>query len=48
MAWTILSLELVLFVSVLYLYMHYRKSAILSLRPVRGLTVYVPPQDEDF
>jgi hypothetical protein len=48
MAWNLLSLELVLFVSVLYLYMNYRKSTILSLRPVRGLTVYVPPLDEDF
>jgi hypothetical protein len=48
MAWNIISFELVLFVSVLYLYMQIRKSNILSLKPVRGLTAYVPPQDEDF
>ena len=47
-AWNLLSFELVLFVSVLYLYMQIRKSNILSLRPIRGLTVYVPPMDEDF
>ena len=48
MAWNILSLELVLFIGALYLYMQLRKSSILSLRPIRGLTVYVPPVDEDF
>jgi len=48
MAWNILSLELVLFVGALYLYMQLRKSSILSLRPIRGLKVYVPPIDEDF
>lgn len=46
--WNLLSFELVLFVSVLYLYMQFRKSRIISLKPVEGLTVYVPPQDEDF
>ena len=48
MAWNFLSFEVVLFVSVLYLYMQFRKSNILSLAPVRNLIVYVPPQDEDF
>ena len=28
--------------------MQFRKSNILSLKPVRGMTVYVPPLDEDF
>jgi len=46
--WNFLSFEVVLFVSVLYLYMQFRKSNILSLKPVRNLIVYVPPQDEDF
>ena len=44
----ILSLELVFFICILYLYMKIRKTNVLSLRPVQGLTVYVPPQDEDF
>ena len=48
MSWNILSFELVCFVSILYLYMKVRKGNILSLRPVKGLTTYVPPQDEDF
>ena len=48
MAWNIISFELVLFISVLYLYMQFRKSTVLSIKPVKGLTVYVPPQDEDF
>ena len=48
MSWNVISFELVLFVSVLYLYMQLRKTRILSLKPVQGLTVYVPPQDEDF
>lgn len=46
--WNLLSFELVLFISVLYLYMQFRKTRTLSLKPVEGLTVYVPPQDEDF
>jgi hypothetical protein len=48
MSWNVITFELVLFVSVLYLYMQFRKSNILSLKPVRGMTVYVPPLDEDF
>lgn len=48
MAWNILSFELVLFISVLYLYMKIRKTNILPLKFVRGLTTYVPPMDEDF
>jgi len=41
--WNILSFELVCFVSILYLYMKIRKGNIVSLRPVKGLTTYVPP-----
>jgi len=48
MAFNFLSFELITFISVLYLYMQLRKSNILSLKLVRGLTVYVPPVDEDF
>ena len=48
MAFSFLSFELITFVSILYLYMQFRKSSILSLRPAQGLTVYVPPKDEDF
>jgi hypothetical protein len=48
MAFSFLSFELITFVSVLYLYMQVRKTSILSLRPAQGLTVYVPPKDEDF
>jgi hypothetical protein len=44
----ILSLELVVFMCILYLYMKIRKSSLLSLRPMQGLTVYLPPQDEDY
>jgi hypothetical protein len=33
---------------ILYLYMKIRKTSLLSLRPVQGLTVYMPPQDEDY
>ena len=44
----ILSLELVFFICILYLYMKIRKNNLLSLRPVQGLTVYLPPQDEDY
>jgi Predicted transmembrane protein 161AB len=48
MLMNILSFELVLFISVLYLYMRIRKTTVISLKPVLGLTVYVPPKDEDF
>jgi hypothetical protein len=48
MAFSFLSFELITFISLLYLYMQVRKSSILSLRPAQGLTVYVPPKDEDF
>ena len=48
MSWNLVSFELVLFISVLYLYMRMRRSNILSLKMVRGLTAYVPPMDEDF
>lgn len=48
MAWNLVSVELALFVGVLYLYMQFRKANVLSLRPVKGLTAYVPPLDEDF
>eukprot|EP00347_Sterkiella_histriomuscorum_P023126 403335847 len=48
MAWNILSFELVLFVSVLTLYMKLRKGNIFSLKLVRGLITYVPPVDQDF
>lgn len=48
MSWNILSFELVLFISVLTLYMKLRKSSILSLKLVRGLVTYVPPLDEDY
>lgn len=48
MAWNILSFELVLFVSVLTLYMKLRKGNIFSLKLVRGLVNYVPPADKDF
>jgi hypothetical protein len=44
----ILSLELVFFICTLYLYMKIRKTNLLSLRPVKGLTVYMPPLDEDY
>ena len=44
----ILSFELVVFICILYLYMKVRKTSLLSLRPVQGLTVYLPPQDEDY
>jgi hypothetical protein len=44
----ILSLELVVFMCILYLYMKIRKSSLLSLRPVQRLTVYLPPLDEDY
>lgn len=48
MTWNILSFELVLFISVLTLYMKLRKGNILSLKLVRGLVTYVPPVDEDY
>ena len=48
MAFNFLSFELITFISTLYLYMQFRKSSVLSLRPVKGLTVYVPPLEEDF
>jgi hypothetical protein len=43
-----LSFELALFIAVLYLYMKIRKSNMLSIKPVEGLTVYMPPLDEDY
>lgn len=33
-SWNFLSFEVVLFISVLYLYMQFRKSNIISLKPV--------------
>ena len=48
MSWNILSFELILFISVLTLYMKFRKGNVLSLKLVRGLTAYVPPVDTDF
>jgi len=48
MAWNILSFELVLFISVLTLYMKLRKSNIMSIKLVKGLVTYVPPLDSDF
>ena len=48
MSWNIVSFELILFVSVLTLYMNFRKNNVLSLKLVRGLVTYVPPIDQDF
>jgi len=48
MSWNVLSFELVLFVSVLGLYMKLRRGQYLSLKLVKGLINYVPPVDEDF
>lgn len=48
MTWNVVSFELILFISVLTLYMKFRKSSVLSLKLVRGLVTYVPPIDEDF
>ena len=48
MSWNILSFDLVLFISVLSLYMKFRKGNVLCLKLVHGLTTYVPPIDEDF
>jgi len=48
MAWNILSFELVLFISVLTLYMKLRKGNIMSIKLVKGLVTYVPPLDSDF
>lgn len=48
MAWNILTLELVIFVAILVLYMNLRKKAFVSLKLVQGVTTYVPPIAEDF
>ena len=37
-----------MFITILFLYMRLRKSNILSLKMVHGLTTYVPPMEEDF
>lgn len=43
-----LSLELMLAIVVIMTYTRYRKSNLLSLAMVAGLTVYCPPSQADF
>ena len=48
MIWNILSLELLIFIGLLFVYMKLRRSKLLSLQFVKGLITYVPPIEEDF
>jgi hypothetical protein len=43
-----LTLELCLFIGVIFLYTQMRKKKIYPLEMVRGLTIYLPPRQEDF
>jgi len=48
MAFTFLSLELLLVCAVVMVYTRYRKSTIFSLALVKDLTIYMPPSQADF
>ena len=48
MSWHILSVELIIFIAILLIYMRLRTKKIISLQIVRGLTTYIPPLEEDF
>lgn len=39
----ILSVELVLFIAIIYTYTRFRKQKIYPLELIRGLTLYLPP-----
>jgi hypothetical protein len=43
-----LSLELLLFIGIIFIYTRLRKLKIYPLEMVRGLTIYLPPKQEDF
>lgn len=48
MSWNVLSVELAIFLAILMVYMFFRRSKLLSLRFVKGLKTYLPPQDQDY
>lgn len=43
-----ISLELCLFIGVIFVYTRLRKHKIFPLEMVKGLTIYLPPHPEDF
>lgn len=48
MAFSILNIEVIVFISVTILYMKLRKTSVFSIKLANGLITYLPPIDEDF